>query len=98
MTARRANPVEAMAEGILDVLADLEGERVSAVPGRVITKLAALVVGYDVAYGDPEYHTCSRAILFLEELELVRVGRLYERRAQRANLLTHVELNQGDRK
>lgn len=83
--------INMMADGILEVLTNLEDGRFRRIPGRVITELATLIVGYSVQVGDAEYHACSQAILFLEELELVRVERLYSRNKGRANLLAWVE-------
>lgn len=83
--------IETAMDGVLDTLLTNDGTW-TAPFGRVLTSLATRVFGVDVAVGDPEYHAVSRAVIQLEELDLIVVTRVYGRDRYRANVLQSIRL------
>ena len=84
--------VEGAADAILDVLMDLPEGHYSNSWGQVLSGLATRTFGFVVCCGDYEYHTTSRALLLLEEAELVRVKRAYDNKKGRANIVMAIDL------
>ena len=86
--------VDQAAESIIDFLMEREGQTLKTFPGQLITTLATHCLGTEIQVGDVEYHLFSRAILFLEDLDLVKVDRLHHHRHARANMLVSITLKE----
>lgn len=93
-TTMTSNMVSFMMDGILDYLLGLPDHKHKAPQGQVLTTLAEAIVEYPVNVGDPEYHFTSRAVIMLEELDLVKVERKNWHRRERANVLLSITLNE----
>lgn len=86
--------VQAAADAILDYLIDAPDHTFKAPYGRVLVGLANIAFQGDFRVGDVEYHAVSRAVIMLEDLELVIVTRLYARNKAKANVLAAVRLKE----
>lgn len=80
------------ADAILDLLCYAPQSEIRTEPGRLLIFLASEIKGEQVRVGDIEYHATSQAVLMLEEMELVKVDRLYHHSHARANMLVSIRI------